>query len=130
MSRTSSTTPKEETAQTPSWYQDYLTSYLAAEAHAFILHEDIDGYAYETLSQRRFLISTLAQKRSVVVSYDLARGIVFADPAMRKTALAYLKEDEEETPTPQSNAFEAALAGIGPTDNVEQDDPFTVRKPL
>ena len=115
-----------DTAMTPSWYQDYLTSFLAAEAHAFILHKDIDGYAYELLSQRRFLISMLAKKR-IVVCFDLARGITFPDEAMRTEALALL--NTADAPVSEVDPFERALAGIGSQDSAPED-PFATRKPL
>ena len=117
---------QEMQATTPLWYQDYLTSFLAAEAHAFILHKDIDGYAYESLSQRRFLISALAKKR-IVVCFDLARGITFPDEAMRTEALALL--NTADAPAPEIDPFERALAGIGSQDS-DPEDPFATRKPL
>lgn len=119
-------TTANETATTPLWYQDYLTSFLAAEAHAFILHKDIDGYAYESLSQRRFLVSMLAKKR-IVVCFDLARGITFPDEAMRKEALTLL--NTADAPAPEIDPFERALAGIGSQDS-DPEDPFAVRKSL
>ncbi len=121
-----SSTPSEMTPRTPTWYDDYLTSFLSSEAHAFILHKDIDGYAYESLSQRRFLISTLARKR-IVVCYDLAHGITFPDEAMRREALTLL--NGTEGPAPEIDPFEQALAGIGSADSAPED-PFAVRKPL
>jgi transitional endoplasmic reticulum ATPase len=117
---------QEMQATTPLWYQDYLTSFLAAEAHAFILHKDIDGYAYESLSQRRFLVSMLAKKR-IVVCFDLARGITFPDEAMRTEALALL--NTADAPAPEVDPFERALAGIGSQDS-DPDDPFATRKLL
>ncbi len=148
--------PQEQTARMPSWYQDYQMSFGAAEAHAFILYGDIDGYVQETLSQRRFLVTMLAQKREVVVLYDLAGGITFADEAMRKIALGYLKKEKEEEITidefeqrlgtegdrlqarigsraPTQDEFREALAnvGIGPSqDTEEEEDPFAARRPL
>ncbi len=121
-------TPVNSEGTIPTWYQDYLTSFLASEAHAFILHKDIDGYAYESLSQRRFLIGVLAKKR-IVVCFDLARGITFPDEAMRPEALALLNTADEPTNAPEIDPFERALAGIGSQDSTP-DDPFATRKPL
>src|SRR5438445_7544509 len=114
-----------EATAIPNWYEEYRTSYSAGEAHGFILHRDIDGYIPEMMSQRRFLIASLAQKRSVVVCYDLARGIHFPDPVMESEARKLLPDQEEREVDP----IEQALAGIGDADT-SGPDPFAAKKPL
>jgi SpoVK/Ycf46/Vps4 family AAA+-type ATPase len=122
---------KEEiTQQLPLWYEEYRTSFLSSEAHAFILHRDLEGYAYELLSQRRFLISTLARTRPVIACYNIATGIWFPDEAMRKEALRLLRPaGEEVTANLEVDPFEQALAGIGSPDSAPED-PFSVNKPF
>src|SRR5436305_521717 len=64
--------------QTPAWFQEYLTSFLSANAHGFILYGDISGYAYESVSHTGYLLAALSAKRDVVACYDRATGITFA----------------------------------------------------
>ncbi len=115
----------------PDWYEEYRKSYSAGKAHGFLLHGDTEGYAFELLTQKRFLVATLAKKRPVVVLYDLASGITFADENMRKGAINLVrgrdidgKTDEEE----ESDPFAQAMEGIGASDT--PDDPFDVKDPL
>src|SRR5579871_4076693 len=126
----SSLVNKEETTrQFPGWYEEYRTSFLSSEAHAFILHKDIDGYAYELLSQRRFLVATLARTRSVIICYNIATGITFPDEAMRKEAVRLLGATGEDPASVEVDPLERALAGIGSPDSAP-DDPFAVSKPF
>src|SRR2546423_14049248 len=114
----------------PVWFDEYLNSFVASEAHGFIPYGDISGYAHESLSHRGFLLITLTSRRQVVVCYDRARGITFPDPNMREKALAFLGSGQSENPTQQADPFESALAGIGGPDQQDSYDPFAVRKPL
>src|SRR5579884_1230318 len=81
----------------PTWYfRDYITSFRASEAHCFILYGDVGGYAYESLSQRAFLLAALSGRCEVVVVYNRAAGVSLASPSMEETALKFLGMDTEE----------------------------------
>ena len=43
-----------------------MTSFLSSEAHGFLLYGDINGYAYEGVSNRVYLLSALGSRREVV----------------------------------------------------------------
>src|SRR5262245_2293290 len=91
----------------PSWYSTYRDSFLASEAHCFILHGDLLGYSHQAVTHRGYLLSQLASRRPVVVLYDIADGISFATPTMRQDALKLLEKDDEEideVPAPRSPA--------------------------
>jgi AAA+ superfamily predicted ATPase len=118
----------------PAWYTQYYRSFIASEAHGFILYGDFYGLAYENISHRGFLIAELAKRRSIIVSYDMARGIQFADPSMREAALTLLQmseDGEEEADEPAApDPFQKALAGIGNDEAQAPEDPFAVTKPI
>ncbi|MGH2505871.1 MAG: AAA family ATPase [Ktedonobacteraceae bacterium] len=115
--------------QEPAWYQDYYTSFLSAEAHSFLLYGDVVGLAHENVSHRGFLIAQLAQRRNVIVNYDIARGFTFPDPSMRENALALLNTSLPGQPV-EVDPFEQALAGVGGSQGNKPNDPFQVNKPL
>jgi|SRR5579883_108275 SpoVK/Ycf46/Vps4 family AAA+-type ATPase len=112
----------------PPWYQDYQRRFLSAEAHVFILYGDVTGLAYENMSHRGYLISQLAARRSVIVQYDVARGITFPDEAMRENALALLQMVPESVSPDPITAALAGLSGDGTESSAQ--DPFAVSKPL
>lgn len=119
--------------EAPEWYQDYNRRFLASEAHIFILHGDIAGIAYENMSQRGYLLSQLAARRSVVMFFDIARGISFPDEGMKDTALALLQQGEQqEEPETKQDAMTAALAslGTGAAPTKKGKDPFATTDPL
>ena len=119
--------------EVPEWYQDYNRRFLASEAHIFILHGDIAGIAYENMSQRGYLLSQLAARRSVIMFFDIARGISFPDEGMRDTALALLQQgDKPEEPETKQDAMSAALAslGTGAASAKKAKDPFATTDPL
>jgi transitional endoplasmic reticulum ATPase len=128
--------PQASTAgqEVPEWYADYNRRFLASEAHIFILHGDIAGIAYENMSQRGYLLSQLAARRSVIMFFDIARGISFPDEGMRDTALALLQQGEQqEEPETKQDAMTAALASLGtggaPSEK-KKKDPFATTDPL
>ena len=127
------TTTANEMRELPAWYAEYRTSFLAAEAHAFIVHGDIYGLAHTTLSHRRLLIAELAKTRSVIVSYDVAQGITFPDPAMREEAIKLLgiQPQSDEEPDEAFQMMTSVLESLG-GEKVEESkgDPFAVSKPL
>src|SRR5205809_391693 len=91
---TTSQPPKQQPI--PAWYEQYRDSFLSAVAHAFIIHGDLYTYAFEATTHRGYLVSQLASRREVVVFYDTAEGISFADPAMRDIALSMLQASTQE----------------------------------
>ena len=117
--------------ESPIWYQDYYRSFLASEAHGFLLYGDVHGLAHENISHRGFLIAQLAKRRSVILCYDVARGITFPDPTMREDALALLNSPSGEPRESEVDPFESALAQIGNQDTGDEpNDPFAVNKPI
>jgi hypothetical protein len=72
MSTNESTETSESTTanevRTTAAYEEYHTSYKAAEAHGFILYGDVQGIAYENMTHRGVFISQLAMKREVILS--------------------------------------------------------------
>lgn len=76
--------------QPPAWFQQFSQSFVAGEAHAFIVHGDVNGYAHEGVTHRGLLTSALASRRTVVAIYTLGRGITFPTPTMRDAAMRLL----------------------------------------
>ena len=116
--------------QRPTWYyRDYLTSFMSSEAYCFVLHGDVAGYAYESLSQRAFLLAALAGKCEVVATYNRATGIGFANPSMREKAMKLLNLDEQ--PVKKDDPFDvASLLGQGSSQQQEAQDSFSqARRP-
>ncbi len=116
------------TTKKPIWFEEYTTGYLSGEAHGFILHGDIYGIAHEDQSHRRFLLSEMAKRYEVVLTYDRARGITFADESMRAKALELVGTDTKASDT--SDQFSQALATIGTPQQQETFDAFSVSKPI
>lgn len=111
----------------PAWFQAFSLAFGSGEAHAFLLHGDLSGYAYEAISQRAFLVQVLTTRRSVVAVYQRARGITFPDAAMRGRARALLDITSEQ-PIPQDSVA-AALAGL--VGQTAPADPFAqARRPV
>ncbi|MEO9029384.1 MAG: ATP-binding protein [Ktedonobacteraceae bacterium] len=120
-----------EQIQAPAWYQDYQRRFLASEAHCFTVYGDIHGLAYENMSHRGYLIAQLAARRSVILCYDVARGITFPDEAMRENAITLLQAASDTEPAEEADPFTRALAGVtGDEDDEGPKDPFRVDKPL
>src|SRR2546430_17656690 len=113
-----------EDTQIPAWYEEFRYNYNAGTAHGFIIHGDIDGYIPEGASEKKFLISTLAKRWPIIVCFDLAHGIYFADETMRKDAIKLLPGGQQD-----EGDIEQALAGIGDPDSGPKD-PFSTKKPL
>src|SRR5579883_407116 len=63
--------------QRPAWLTECNQSFSAAEAHVFLLHGDIAGYAAPDRTQRDFLVQWMAEQRRIVARYDRASGITF-----------------------------------------------------
>ncbi|MGH2480957.1 MAG: AAA family ATPase, partial [Ktedonobacteraceae bacterium] len=104
---------------------------MASEAHCFTLYGDVNGLAYENMSHRGYLISQLSAARSVILCYDVARGITFPDEAMRETALALLQKTPDTEAAEEIDPMTRALAGItGDEQDQKPKDPFGVDKPL
>lgn len=112
---------------TPAWFRQFTASFMAGEAHAFILHGDINGYAHEGVTQRGLLLASLSGKRDVVAVYTLGRGVTFPVPSMRDAAMRLL--GMENASAQASNPLTAALAGINGGES-DDDDPFAgARRP-
>jgi SpoVK/Ycf46/Vps4 family AAA+-type ATPase len=114
---------------TPAWFRQFTTSFTAGEAHAFIVHGDINGYAHQGVTQRGLLLASLSGKRDVVAIYTLGRGIAFHFETMRETAKNLL--GLEAAAPQQANPLAAAIAGISGGQGADEDaDPFTsARRP-
>lgn len=124
--------------QAPSWFSAYARSFMAAEAHAFLLHGDVDGTAYESLSQRGVLLSALAASHQVVAVYHVSvdRGITLFEPdgvitvgdqqtTRRERALALIGQGADKAkPAAQGGSMAALLGQLGPQ-SAPQGDPFT-----
>jgi DNA polymerase III delta prime subunit len=112
----------------PKWFQDCWDSYVASESHCFAIYGDIDGYAYGTLPHRRFLSATFSQEgqNRIVMLYNLAQGIHFANENMREEAIKLLPDSQDEA---DIDPISQALAGIGESDSGPRD-PFSTKKPL
>jgi hypothetical protein len=120
----SSTNPPTQPA--PAWFRQFQTSFVAGEAHAFIVSGDINGYAYEGVTQRGLLVSSLASTREVVAIYTRGRGITFPAPSMREAAMRLL--GMEAVGAAAANPLAAALAGLAGGQGAADDDPFTAAR--
>lgn len=110
----------------PAWFRQFTTSFMAGEAHAFILHGDINGYAHEGVTQRGLLLASLSSKRDVVAVFSLGRGITFPVPSMRDAAQRLL--GLEGASAAAANPLTAALAAVSGGES--DDDPFAgARRP-
>ena len=118
--------------KTPPWFGEYLDAFLSANAHAFILYGDINGYAYESVSHMGYLLAQLGAKRPIILSYDRAQGITFPQPAMKRAALELMKQQDGEDSSQAQPNVDPLTAALGSLtgDSVDQDDPFAVKKPL
>jgi len=110
----------------PSWFRQFTVSFTAGEAHAFIVHGDINGYAHQGVTQRGLLVASLASKRDVVAVYTLGRGISFPFETMRDAAMKLL--GLEAAAASSANPLAAALAGISGGQGDAADDPFTTAR--
>lgn len=111
----------------PAWFRQFTASFMAGEAHAFILHGDINGYAHEGVTQRGLLLASLAGKRDVVAVFSLGRGITFPVPSMRDAAMRLL--GMEGGSAQAANPLTAALAAVSGGES-DDDDPFAgARRP-
>jgi len=111
----------------PDWFRQFSASFRAGEAHAFLIHGDVNGYAHEALTHRGLLLASLASTRSIVACYALGRGITFPLPSMRDAALRLLGMDRSAAVTPLA----AALASITDGAGAAADDPFAqARRPM
>src|SRR5262245_32822016 len=108
-------TPK---ATPPAWIERYIESFRSGEAHAFVLHGDVDGTAYEAVSQRGLLLAALAQKREVVAVYTRWNGIMIynADEQIMVDSRATTRRQRAldlagiaAGPAPAANPMAAAL---------------------
>jgi SpoVK/Ycf46/Vps4 family AAA+-type ATPase len=84
MSAAISTQPTTDGNGVPSWMRQHVESYIAGEAHSFVFHGDLDGYAAYGVTQRRYLVDALAAKERIVMDYSLATGITFPADAASK----------------------------------------------
>lgn len=98
----------------PPWFSVFSAAFSSGEAHAFLLHGDLSGYAYEAVGQRAFLIHTVATRRKVVAIYHRASGITFSDDAMRVQALALLGIEQDAPPRDPVATALASLSGQSP----------------
>jgi hypothetical protein len=126
MSTSRSTSISKDERRVVGWWQEYATSFSSAVAHAFLLYGDISGYAYEGVSQRRYLQAALAQTREVVAVYNRATGIQFASASMRTKALQMIEMDNAPAPAP-NDPISRALGTIGPQAN-QNSDPFAAAR--
>ena len=109
---------------TTAWVEQFQASFRAGEAHAFVLHGDIEGTAYEAYAQRTLLRAALLQRCEVVAAYTLCGGIEILGEdeeievdgrrvTRRQRALDLVGLGGGEPGAPAS-PLAAALAGIGP----------------
>jgi len=70
------------------WFQSFIASFSAGEAHAFILSGDIDGYVSRNLPHRTLLTNQLSARYEIVATYDRSRGVTFVTPDMEARASA------------------------------------------
>jgi len=120
------TTSTTNTPGQPAWWQEYATSFSAGEAHSFLLYGDVAGYAYEAVSQRRFLQAALAQTRDIVAVYNRAQGIIFPTETMHTLATALLGDVAPPAPV-RNDPIAAALGSLGPQSS-PSGDPFAAAK--
>lgn len=126
----------------PDWYTAIRRSYLAGEAHCFLVSGDVDGTAVENLSVRRFLRDKLLATCDVVAVYHIAGGITIAEgdqilaatdtddePDFRRPeetrknrALAIIGAGQPDAPV-AGNALQRLTQGMGPQAATDQD-PF------
>jgi transitional endoplasmic reticulum ATPase len=131
------------TRPAPAWFTAYSQSYQAGEAHAFLLHGDVEGTAFEDISTKNLLLVNLAARRAVVAIYHLAGGITLYDeasaipvseddpavpgqqrPTRRERALAIcgLDKPAAKSATPSAGALAQLTGGIAPP--AAANDPF------
>lgn len=132
-------TTTQPSAVPPTWINQYIESFRSGEAHAFLIHGDVDGTAYEAVAQRGLLLAALAQKREVVAVYHRAGGIELynADEQItigervttRRQRALDLAGLGVATPQSANNPMAAALAQLGQT--APSSDPLAgARRPL
>lgn len=62
-------------ARPPAWFAEFRRAYQSGEAHAFIMHGDVEGYAFEDVESKALLAASLAERWDVVARYHIAGGI-------------------------------------------------------
>lgn len=128
--------------EAPEWLRDYRRSFTAGEAHAFLLHGDVDGMAYESVAHWRLLLVTLAAKRNVVIVYDIVNGISIYDETgeitvgasrakktRRARAVELLGPGAQPQQNQQQSQLASAIAAFGPGQQAS-NDPFAAARPI
>lgn len=106
------------------WFDELRAKYTAGVAHCFLLHGAVDDYVVPGVSLQNFLCLALGRTRDLIVCYNIAEGITFPAPSMRRNCMRWL----ELTP-PKLDPVAAALRrDTAPTTN--QDDLLLPRAPV
>ena len=116
------------TPMLPPWVGALINSYRSGESHAFIVHGDVDGTAYETVSQRRLIEMTAlrqdlpaAERREVVLRYARSTGLTLYAPDEQITLESGAKVSRQTraldllgaTAAVPANPMQAALGALG-----------------
>ena len=77
-----------------TWAAELGRKYTAGIAHMFILHFNAQDYAQDLVTVPEYLRAMLSQ-RDLVLSYDIAGGIQFANPDQRQLFIEALGLDQQ-----------------------------------
>ena len=78
-----------------AWAAELGRKYTAGIAHMFVLHFNVRDYA-ETLVTIPEYLQAMLNRRDLVVTYDLASGIEFANPDQRQLFIEALELDQQQ----------------------------------
>jgi SpoVK/Ycf46/Vps4 family AAA+-type ATPase len=77
-----------------TWASELGRKYTSGVAHFFVLHFNVQDYARDLVTVTEYLQAMLA-RRDMVITYDLAQGIQFANPEQEKLLIEALGLDQQ-----------------------------------